>query len=108
MGLSDGQRSQDGLPYTTLGYENGPSYYQNVDKNGRRENLETKDTKDKDYGFPSKYPLEYETHSGEDVGVFASGPFAHLFSGVYEQNYIPHAIKYAACLGDGLTSCTDS
>lgn len=100
-------RSLDGLPYTTLGYENGPSFYQNVDKNGQRVNLETEDMQGNDFGFPAQYPLPLETHGGEDVGVFASGPFAHLFSGVYEQNFIPHAIKYIACLGDGFTMCSE-
>lgn len=30
---------------------------------------------------------------------------SHLFSGVYEQNTIPHIVGYAACIGDGLTAC---
>lgn len=45
--------------------------------------------------------LSWETHGGEDVGVFASGPWAHLFVGNYEQNYIPYAISYAAKMGPG-------
>lgn len=32
---------------------------------------------------------------------------SHLFSGVYEQNTIPHIVAYAACLGDGLTVCNE-
>lgn len=32
--------------------------------------------------------------------VFASGPWSYLFSGIHEQNYIPHAIGWAACLKD--------
>lgn len=43
---------------------------------------------------------EWETHGGDDVGVFALGPWAHLFVGNYEQNYIPYAISYAAKMGD--------
>lgn len=102
-------KSLDGLPYTTLGYENGPSFYQNVDKTtGQRLNLEKENLNDKNFGFPSQYPLPLETHGGEDVGVFASGPHAHLFTGVFEQNYIPHAIKYIACLGDGMTFCNEN
>lgn len=45
------------------------------------------------------------THGGDDVAVFASGPWAHLFTGNYEQNYIPHAMGYAACIGKGLSAC---
>lgn len=44
---------------------------------------------------------EWETHGGEDVAVFALGPWAHLFVGNYEQNYIPYAIGYAARMGPG-------
>lgn len=44
-------------------------------------------------------------HAGDDVGLWAIGPHAHLFTGVYEQNYIPHALAYAACVGNGLTFC---
>ena len=43
--------------------------------------------------------LDYETHAGDDVGVYTSGPQSHIFSGVYEQNYIAHALMYASCLG---------
>lgn len=100
-------KSLDGLPYATLGYENGPSFYQNVDKNGQRLNLQTENLNDNEFGFPTQYPLAMETHGGEDVGVYASGPHAHLFTGVYEQNFIPHAIKYIACLGDELTACSE-
>lgn len=53
-------------------------------------------------------PLPSESHSGEDVVIYASGPFAHLFHGVHEQNYIAHVIRYAACLGDGKQVCTDA
>lgn len=45
--------------------------------------------------------MEWETHGGEDVAVFAVGPWAHLFVGNYEQNYIPYAISYAANMGPG-------
>ena len=44
-------------------------------------------------------PLGSETHAGEDVLIYANGPWAHLFHGLHEQSYIPHVIKYAACIG---------
>lgn len=48
--------------------------------------------------YPSLVPLEAETHGGEDVMVFARGPWAHLFTGNYEQNIIPLAMAKAAHL----------
>lgn len=53
------------------------------------------------YEFPSMANMGWETHGGEDVAVFALGPWAHLFVGNYEQNYIPYAISYAAQMGPG-------
>lgn len=58
-----------------------------------------------DYAFPSLVPLKYETHGGEDVAIFAQGPYSHLFSGVIEQNAVPHFMAFATCVGDGLTAC---
>lgn len=46
-----------------------------------------------------------ETHGGEDVAVFAKGPMAHLLHGVHEQNYIPHVMAYAACIGENRAHC---
>lgn len=39
---------------------------------------------------------EWESHGGDDVAVFARGPWAHLFTGNFEQSYIPIAEAYAA------------
>lgn len=50
-------------------------------------------------------PLRHETHGGEDVAVFAKGPMAHLLHGVHEQNYIPHVMAYAACIGANRDHC---
>ncbi len=44
-------------------------------------------------------PKSSESHGGDDVAVYASGPWSHLFSGNYEQNYIPIAEAYAARIG---------
>ncbi|MGH0118324.1 UNVERIFIED_CONTAM: hypothetical protein FKN15_048560 [Acipenser sinensis] len=46
-----------------------------------------------------------ETHGGEDVAVFAKGPLAHLLHGVHEQNYIPHVMAYATCIGQNTEHC---
>lgn len=114
IGVNNGQLADDQLPYATLSYANGPGFEYNVFKaNGaiKRKNLHKIDMKHKDYPFPTMVPLESETHGGDDVAVFAIGPYAHLFTGNYEQNYLPHAISYAACLqsdnGVKRTACTD-
>ncbi|XP_023229074.1 alkaline phosphatase, tissue-nonspecific isozyme-like [Centruroides sculpturatus] len=46
-----------------------------------------------------------DTHGGEDVPVYAHGPMSHLFRGVFEQTYIPHAMAYAACIGPEKDNC---
>ncbi|KAL5244726.1 hypothetical protein ACI65C_012136 [Semiaphis heraclei] len=86
--------SADKMPYSTLSYANGPSAK-------ARYNLTNDKTDQPKYQFPSMVNLTWETHGGEDVAVFASGPWAHLFVGNYEQNYIPHVISYAAQMGPG-------
>ncbi len=50
--------------------------------------------------------LNIATHSGEDVAVYARGPMSHLLVGQHEQNYIAHAMMYAACIGPNDELCT--
>jgi alkaline phosphatase len=54
---------------------------------------------DVNFQHPAMIPLDEATHEGSDVGVYAIGPHSHLFTGVYEQHYIAHAMMYATCLG---------
>ncbi|XP_055051501.2 alkaline phosphatase, tissue-nonspecific isozyme isoform X2 [Misgurnus anguillicaudatus] len=93
----------DFLPYTTLMYGNGPGH---KIQNNKRPDIRKVDTTHKDYVQQSAAPLDTETHGGEDVALFAHGPMAHLFQGVYEQNYIAHAMAYAACIGANQQHCT--
>jgi alkaline phosphatase len=76
--------ASDGWPYTTLSYANG--------SNAGRQNLTGVDTTDPDFKQPSLVPLGSETHSGEDVPIYAIGASAHLFKGTVEQSYIGYAI----------------
>ena len=43
--------------------------------------------------------LNYDTHGGEDVPIYSSGPMSFLFTGTVEQSYIAHAMAYSACIG---------
>jgi alkaline phosphatase len=85
--------AQDGKPYTTLSYANGPGGVA-----GPRGDLTDVDTTAKDFTQQALVPLGSETHAGEDVPVYARGPMANLLTGVFEQNYIFHVMDAAARL----------
>ncbi|XP_073840351.1 alkaline phosphatase 10 [Musca autumnalis] len=91
--------AEDGLPYTILSYANGPGYSKAFSSKTGRVDLNTVDTQDPKYRFMSTTPMSSETHGAEDVGVFASGPFAHYFSGNYEQTTIPALMAHIANIG---------
>ncbi|XP_064642073.1 alkaline phosphatase-like isoform X2 [Lineus longissimus] len=93
LGISGPAKAGDGKHYTTLFYANGDS------NNHHRKDPMHDNTEAFSYSFQSGIPRSGETHGGEDVSVHARGPCSHLLSGVYEQNYIQHAIIYAAGLG---------
>jgi alkaline phosphatase len=82
----------------TLSYANGPGFFDHFEKNGRI-NPRGMAYMSNIFRQPTTIPLSQETHSAEDVGVYANGPQSHIFSGVYEQHYIAHAMIYATCLG---------
>ncbi|MBC8129748.1 MAG: alkaline phosphatase [Rhizobiaceae bacterium] len=99
----------DGKPYTTLSYANGPgAYFPPVGKDedktkaqpaGVRPDLTDVDTTTIDYLQPATVPMASETHAGDDVAIYAWGPFAHLFHGTVEENYIYHVLSHASGLG---------
>ena len=84
--------ANDGKPYTTLGYANGPGAAKD---DAPREDLTSVDTKAADYKQQALVPARAETHGGEDVPIYASGPWAHLFQGVVDQQYIFHVMNHA-------------
>jgi alkaline phosphatase len=101
-----------GLPYTTLGYANGPGYTGSSDtqaagsktfphtpttgtNTAMRPDLSAVDTASPSYMPEATVPLNSETHAGEDVPIYANGPDAHLFRGVMEQNWIYHVMREA-------------
>ena len=111
----------DGLYYSTIMYGTGPGYKE--PENGTRydhlvpiaehsfghpryditqDNMEYEQ-----YRFMAAAPESSSDHAGEDVAIYAVGPQAHLFRGIYQQNYIPHVLAYAACIGDGAQFCED-
>lgn len=90
----------DGKPFTVIGFLNGPGAVlkEQEDKSysGSRPDLTEEEAEDSEYVQQALIPMSSESHSGEDVAVWARGPFAHLFDGVIEQNYIFHVMNHAA------------
>jgi alkaline phosphatase len=103
-------RDMLGLPFTTLGYANGPGYtgaspeqpegpkrflhqptgYRGIRKG--RPDLSRVDVRHPDYLQESTVPTRNDTHAGEDVPVYAAGAGSWLFHGVQEQSYVYHAM----------------
>jgi len=78
----------DGIPYTTLGYGNGPGSIAGL---AERPMPETGVTARQQ----ATIPLGSETHAGEDVALYAEGPGADMVRGVIEQNVIYDIIRQA-------------
>lgn len=85
--------AKDGLPYTTLGYQNGPGAV------SPRIDLSSVDTTALSFMQPALVPLSSETHAGEDVAIFARGPKGFMVHGSMEQNWIYHVMREAFGLG---------
>ena len=92
-------KADDGKPYTVVGYLNGTGAVLTKQGDetyfGTRPNLTQEQATDPDYIQQALIPMSSETHSGEDVAVYAKGPWAHLFDGTIEQNYIFHVMNQA-------------
>lgn len=108
-GERDYTKAADGKPYTTLGYHNGMGYHvhhddeetpDDRDRNskpqvGRLADLSKVDTTLPNYHQEAVVPLQSETHAGEDVPIYATGPQAHLFHGTQEQTFIYYVVRHA-------------
>jgi alkaline phosphatase len=102
-----------GLPYTTLGYANGPGYSGASDTQPEgpkrflhdfsamagiragRPDLAGVDTAAPDFLQEATVPLLSETHGGEDVAVYARGPGAAAVRGSMEQHVLFHIMLQA-------------
>ena len=65
-GETEPAKAKDGLPYTVLGYANGPGGKR---INGTRQNLTGVETANKDYLQQATVWRGSETHAGDDVGA---------------------------------------
>ena len=84
------------LPYTTLGYQNGPGWRGTLPTNSAvRPDLTAVDTEALGFLQEAAIPTGSETHAGEDVAIYAVGPRSHLVHGSMEQHWIYHVMKEA-------------
>ena len=83
--------SLKGETYTSLGYRDGPG----ANYSEHELPQANQDTHSPHYRQAALVPMDYETHGGEDVALYAIGPQAQLFTGTLEQHWIFHALKYA-------------
>eukprot|EP00096_Caligus_rogercresseyi_P009600 TRINITY_DN3280_c0_g1_i1.p1 TRINITY_DN3280_c0_g1~~TRINITY_DN3280_c0_g1_i1.p1 ORF type:complete len:542 (+),score=89.09 TRINITY_DN3280_c0_g1_i1:261-1886(+) len=105
--LPDGQH----IPFSTISYANGPGHEDHF-VNNVMVDIRTLDYESDNYKSPAMWsgPDKYETHGGEDVAIYATGPQSHLFTGVNEQSYIAHGILYGMCQMDDMDApfCSSS
>lgn len=98
---TDTSKDKLGLPYTTLGYANGPGWRDAVATGVKRPDLNAVDTTAMNFMQEAAVPLSSETHAGEDVAVYATGPRAHYVHGSMEQNWIYHVMRNALLPAQG-------
>lgn len=93
----------DERPFTTLGYRDGPGFAVDAGGDTRylmpiatgRHDLSEVDTTHPDFHQEALVPLQSEGHTGEDVAIYARGPWSHLFHSTHEQHYIYHVMRHA-------------
>lgn len=118
IGGTEATMASDGMPYTTVAYSNGLGFRDygtetNADASYSapavtgRVDLTNVDTQSSGFHQESLVPLGSETHAGEDVGVYAQGPGAHLLNGTTEQNLIFHVMNFAGDLVDEAEQALD-
>lgn len=101
----------DQVPFTTLTYATGSKDNYHYARHGSgliREDPTKTDYTSFDYYQQAGVLNNEVAHGGGDVPVYATGPMAHLFHGVHEQNYVAFAVAYAAKIGPYSNASTKS
>uniref|UniRef100_A0A182QCQ3 Alkaline phosphatase n=1 Tax=Anopheles farauti TaxID=69004 RepID=A0A182QCQ3_9DIPT len=101
IATSAGTSDADSLPYLGLSYATGPAhatYYHTG--SGRLNPLEVLEGMPNamERTCPAVVPMANGADGGEDTAVYASGPWAFMLSGGYEQHFVAHTIAFASCI----------
>uniref|UniRef100_A0A182NIE6 Alkaline phosphatase n=1 Tax=Anopheles dirus TaxID=7168 RepID=A0A182NIE6_9DIPT len=96
-----GTSDADALPYLGLSYATGPAhstYY--GPGTGRLDPLKVLEGMPNalERTCPAVVPMAEGVDGGEDATVYASGPWAFMLSGGYEQHFVAHTIAFASCM----------
>uniref|UniRef100_A0A182YLW7 alkaline phosphatase n=1 Tax=Anopheles stephensi TaxID=30069 RepID=A0A182YLW7_ANOST len=101
MGTAAGTSNDDALPYLGLSYATGPahSHYYRAGV-GRLDPMEVLQGVPNalERTCPALVPMAEGADGGEDASVYASGPWAFMLSGGYEQHFVAHTIAFASCM----------
>jgi alkaline phosphatase len=92
------------VDYETLVYATGPGFFEHTGNKTNSSFMSMSEftpemRAEPTYKHSSMIGMSDAVHSGEDVGVFATGPGSSLVQGVFEQSYIPYIISFSSCIG---------
>lgn len=91
----------DGKPYQLLTYSSGMGFFNYNESNSLQD--------PKNAIHKAAIPATWANHAASDVPLYAIGPMANLlFSGTFDQTYVPHAIAYAMCLFQFSDRCDEA
>jgi len=99
LGITRGQDGQailadDGKPFTTLGYANGPGLgLGKGERHNGRHDVSDMDTEHPDFYQAALLHRDSESHGSDDVALHAKGPGAWRFAGLMEQHQIYHVMR---------------
>jgi alkaline phosphatase len=100
-GFVEESTDRNGVPYTALGYHNGPGYRGAARVDPRTDPFKgfggatPKGPADPAYYPESAVPMGSETHSGEDVAIYAIGPGAERVRGTVKNTHIFQVMRRA-------------
>lgn len=87
--------TKESLPFMTLNYVTGPGGNHYADREDYNRKLSEKAYHNPAQKFPSMVDIKTSAHAGEDVAVFAKGPWGKLVSGVHDQTSLYYIMKKA-------------